>query len=111
MSKLFFDKLVELKEIDKLIKSIAQSPEEREELWAIVDEIIHHKVMGCILDRLPRADHEEFLQIYHASPHDEVLIFDYLKTKVGIDIEEQIKEQIDSLNDEILKELSLPPNK
>lgn len=106
MSKLFFDRLIELKKIDKEIRKVAKTAEEREELWGIVDEIIHHKVMGCILDRLPKDNHEEFLEIYHRSPHDEELLFGYLKNKAGPDIEEIIKQQIGSLSAELLEEIS-----
>lgn len=106
MSKLFFDRLVELKKIDKEIRKVAKTAEEREELWGIVDEIVHHKVMGCILDRLPKDNHEEFLEIYHRSPHDEELLFGYLKNKAGSDIEETIKQQIGSLSAELLEEIS-----
>lgn len=106
MSKLFFDHLVELKRIDKEIRKVAATAEEREELWALVDEIIHHRVMGCILDRLPRDSHEEFLEMYHKSPHDETYIMTYLQEKVGTDIEQFLKNEIDNLGDEILGEIS-----
>lgn len=106
MSKLFFDHLIELKEVDKQIKKVAKTPEEREELWALVDEIVHHKVMGCILDRLPRGDHEEFLHLVEKSPHDEELLFSYLKVKVGHDIEEIIRAEIDGFSTDMLKELT-----
>ena len=44
MSKLFFDHLLEFKKIDREIKRVSKSTEERDELWGLVDEIIHHKV-------------------------------------------------------------------
>ena len=84
---------------------MAKSTEEREELWGLVDEIIHHKVMGCILDKLPRESHEEFLDMFHTSPHDEELIFGYLRTKVGPDIEENLKEEIAKISEELLGEM------
>lgn len=105
MSKLFFDHLVEYKKIDKEIKKAAKTAEEREELWILVDEIVHHKVLGCILDRLPRENHEEFLEMYHKSPYDEELLFGYLKGKVGENIEESIKQEIGSLATELLEEI------
>lgn len=105
MSKLFFDKLVELKELDKEIKKAAKTREEREELWVLVDEIIHHKVMGCILDKLPREHHEEFLDMFAKKPHDEEYIFNYLKKKVGSDIEEIIRVEIGNLSSDLLKEI------
>lgn len=105
MSKLFFDKLINLKEIDKKIKKTANSVEEREELWVLVDEIVHHKVMGCILDKLPRAHHEEFLGLFHQSPHDEELIFSYLKKKVGENIESLIEQEIGDLSANLLEDI------
>jgi len=108
MSKLFYDYLVELKEIDKQIKKVAKTSEEREELWGLVDEIVHHKVMGCILDRLPRAHHEEFLDLFHKSPHDEELLFAYLRKKVGDNIEDLIKQEIGDLSDDLLEDIKSP---
>ncbi|HJY98591.1 MAG TPA: hypothetical protein VJ227_02675 [Patescibacteria group bacterium] len=105
MSKLFFDRLVELKKIDKEIRRIAKTQEDREEIWALVDEIVHHRVMGCILDKLPREHHEEFLEIYHKSPHDEELLFGYLKEKAGPDIEDLIKQEVGGINTELLEEV------
>ncbi|HKC05203.1 MAG TPA: hypothetical protein VKC54_05030 [Patescibacteria group bacterium] len=105
MSKLFFDHLLEFKKIDKEIKEVAKTAEEREELWGLVDEIIHHKVMGCILDKLPRVHHEEFLEMFHSAPHDEELIFGYLRGKVGADIEEKLKKEIEGMSEELLVEM------
>lgn len=106
MSKIFYDKLLALKEIDREIKKVAKTPEEREELWAIVDEIIHHEAMGCLLDRLPREHHEEFLTLFHKSPHDEELLFGYLRDKAGSDIEEQLKKEIDKLSKTLWTEIT-----
>ena len=69
------------------------------------DEIVHHKVMGCVLDNLPREHHEEFLGIFDASPHDEDLLFTYLRKKVGDNIESLIKQEIGGLASELLEEI------
>lgn len=105
MSKLFFDHLVELKEIEKKIKKVAKTSSEREELWVLVDEIVHHKVMGCILDKLSHDHHHEFLQIFHKNPHDADLIFEYLRVKTGEDFTELIKNEIEILSREIINDL------
>ncbi len=110
MSKLFFDHLVSLEEVEKEIKKVSASKEEKEELWQLVDEIMHHKVMGCILDKLPRDNHEEFLEMFHKHPHDEGLI-DYLKEKIGENVEELIKEEIGTLAFEILNEIRVKAEK
>lgn len=108
MSKIFYDHVLDLKKVDKEIRKVAKTPEEREELWALVDEMIHHKVMGCILDNLPRAHHEEFLELFHKSPHDEGLLFGYLKSKVGDNFEELIRQEIMGFSSELLEVLKEP---
>lgn len=105
MSKLFFDHLLDLKEIDKQIKKLTKTQDEREEIWLLIDEMIHHKVMGCILDKLPRVHHEEFLDMFHKSPHDEELLFKYLRKKIGDNIESLIKQEIGDFSADLLEDI------
>jgi len=102
MSKIFYDRLLVLDEVDAEIKAKAQSREEREELWGLVDEIVHHKLMGCVLEKLPHEHHHEFLEKFEQAPQDEGL-FTFLTEKVGEDIETFLKEEIGKLKVEILK--------
>ena len=104
MSKLFFDHLIVLKEVDVFIKDNAKSSEEKEELWGLVDEIVHHKVFDLILGKLPKHHHNDFLEKFHLAPHDERLV-DYLKEKIGENIEELIKAEIGELATELLGEI------
>ena len=104
MSKIFYDHIIVLEDVDNEIKSIAQSHEERDELWQLVDEIIHNRVLGKLLDVLPKDNHEEFLDKYHTAPHDEGLI-GYLTEKIGENVEEIIKQEIGGLAFEILQEI------
>lgn len=106
MSKLFFDHLLELKKVDREIRKVAKTPEEREELWRLVDEIVHHKAMGCVLDNLPREYHEEFLEMFHASPHDDDLLIGYLKEKIGKNVEEILRNELGKLAFDLLQEFS-----
>jgi hypothetical protein len=103
MSKLFFDHLVVFEEIEGKIKKTASSKEEREELWGLVDEVTTHKVLEKILDRLPRAHHEEFLELFHKCPHDEIVIFGYLRDKAGKSIEDDLKQDLKNLEADLLK--------
>jgi len=104
MSKLFFDQLVVLDDVDGEIKKLTKSREEKEELWQLVDEMVHHRVLGCVLDALPRGNHDEFLDKFHDAPHDESLM-DYLREKVGDNIDELIKQEIGGLAFELLGEI------
>lgn len=104
MSKLFFDQLIVLDDVENEIKRIAKTSEEKEELWLLVDERVRYQVMGCVLDRLPMQHHEEFLDKFQTAPYDEGLI-GYLKEKIGENIEELIKTEIGGLAYELLEEI------
>ena len=101
MSTLFFDKLIVLDKLDLHIKKKYESNEERQELWQMVEEIIHHKVMGCCLDHLPKEHHNEFLDLFHKSPYDENLL-KFLSDKTKKDMKKIIKEEIKMLTKDLL---------
>lgn len=104
MSTLFFDNLLELDKVDKSIKKVTSTREEAIELWEIVDEIIHHRVFGCVMQELPKKHHEEFLKMFHKNPSDESLL-DYLREKVKKDVALVIKESVSLFVLELTKEL------
>ncbi|MBI4157532.1 hypothetical protein HY502_01650 [Candidatus Woesebacteria bacterium] len=104
MSKIFYDRLIILEEVEGEIKNITETKEERDELWSLVDEMVHNKVFDTILGKLPQAHHEEFLNKFHKAPHDESLIV-YLKEKIGENVEELIKQEIGTLAFDLLADL------
>lgn len=107
MSKLFYDHLIEIDELEDLIRAQEVESEEKEELYHLVDEMIHHRVLGCILDHLPKEHHEEFLTRFHSAPNDmRIIVFIQIKTPREIDMEEKIREEIQKLKKELLEELS-----
>lgn len=104
MSRLYYDHLIEFEQLEQEIKAIVETLEEREELWHLIDEIIHHRVLGCVLNNLHLDYHEEFLCKFHQCPHDSILL-EFLKEKVDEDIEQVIKHELENLNFELLEEL------
>lgn len=107
MSKIFYDHLIIIEKIDYIIKNSTESSEEKEELWKLVDEIIHHRVLACILDNLPEGYHKEFLERFHLAPHDESHTL-YLKEKTGEDIEKIIRGEVKELEKELLSLVKAP---
>ena len=101
MSKIFYDRLIVFEEVEAEIKKVAKTPEEKEELWKEVDEILHHKLIGCVLEKLPEESHKEFLEKFEKAPQDEGL-FKFLTQKVGEDIEEFLKVETEKLKKELL---------
>jgi hypothetical protein len=101
MSMIFYDKLIVLGGIDKKIKNIAESNDERQELWQMVEEIIHHKVLGCCLNHLPSEHHSEFLEMFHKAPYDRKLL-KYLTQKSKKDMKKIIRQEIRDLTKDLL---------
>lgn len=102
MSKLFYDHLTKLRKVEKEIKKIAESEEEKYELWRIVDEIIHHRILGCIFDNLPKKDHKSFLEKFKSFPYDEKLL-NFLSDKIKKDVPLLIKYEAKKIEHEILE--------
>ena len=86
------------------IKKAAKIPEEKEELWNLVEEIVHHHVMIIILEKLPEEHHIDFMEKFRLQPFNTEII-EYLNQKSGTDIEEMLKSRMRSLEKEILKEI------
>ena len=105
MTKNFYSDLVIFQKIEKLIKETSMSLDEKEELWKIIDEIVHHRVMGCVLENLPREHHEEFLTKFKESPEDADLI-DFLESKSGKKVSEEIKKELVKIEEEILNDIN-----
>ncbi len=104
MAKVFYDNLVELDKIEKALKKVIDYKEEREEFEKIIDEIMHHKVLGCVFHELPMEHHHEFVVKLHKAPHDEGLL-DYLSEKIQKDMREFIRMEILSLVQEIINDI------
>lgn len=100
MSTLFYDHLIIIKGLDKKIKKITSSNDEMQELWHLVEEIIHHSVLHCCLCNLHEDHHQEFLEKFHKSPHDTALL-EYLNQKIGKDVEKLIKVEMKKLSKEL----------
>lgn len=101
MSILYYDRLLVLSGLDKKIKKMSASSEERQELWQMVEEIIHHKVLGCCLTHLPEEHHHEFIEMVHNSPYDQKIL-KYLDEKTKKDMKKIIKDEIKVLTKNLL---------
>lgn len=106
MSKLFFDRLLDLSELEEYIDTLELSPEEREETWALVDEAVHNTVFETIFDNLPKNHHSEFLDMFETLPYEESIL-DWLKEKADT-IEDNITKSIEKLKKELLDEFGKP---
>jgi len=97
--KIFYDRLINISDIITEVERLQIQPEEKEELAQLVDSTIHHEVISVILTNLPQENHQEFLERFHAKPHDDKLL-DYLKAKIG-DIEDKLQHTGKALKEKI----------
>ncbi len=104
MSKIYYDHLIVFEELEVEVNKAARSQEEKEELWKLIDEILHLRILSRILDNLPSQHHQEFLDRLHASPYDERLI-NFLNERVNKDIEEFLRKEIKDLEREIIESI------
>lgn len=84
MSTLFFDQIIRTSELEMEIAGIANSPEEKEEFWALIDSILHYQVLHFVLSVLPGDDHLEFMEKFASAPYDTELLT-YLNQKLNQD--------------------------
>ncbi|TSC87820.1 MAG: Uncharacterized protein G01um101416_345 [Microgenomates group bacterium Gr01-1014_16] len=96
----FYDKLIL---IDEITSELGES-EDREELITIINQTFHHHVLDIILTHLPHHHHEEFLHLYHQTPHDEALL-DYINQRIDKDIKAEIQSLAQKLKSEILSDI------
>ena len=104
MSKIFYDHLIILEEVEIELDNLQLDKDERRELEHLIEETIHHRMVGKILTKLPKPHHEEFLKKFASAPHDPSLIH-YLNHKIKESVEKHIAKEIESLKKELLTEL------
>lgn len=108
MSKLFFDHLLVLDDIEVVIKKNATSVEEREEWYALVDETITAKVLEKVLGKLPEEYHPDLLNKFAEYPYAEKRILGFVAEKTGQDIkkvEDWLRDELKEVGRDILKEI------
>jgi len=104
MSSVFYDQLIILPSLEEEVKFVAETEEEKHELWQIVDEIIHHNMLEFILDALEEEYHHEFLERFHEAPDDE-MHFVYLEERIKGNIKDLIKKEIERIEADILRSI------
>lgn len=104
MSRIWYDHLIILEEVEVEINNLDLEAEEKEELHHLIDEMVHHRVLNRVLQVLPRHHHASFLVEFKKRPHDPALI-DYINEKIDESVEKVVKEEIEKLKKELLEDL------
>ena len=104
MSKVWYDHLIILEEVEVELDKLEMDRDERREMEHLIEEMIHHRVMDRVLTHLPRKHHEEFLSRFTKTPHDPALIH-YLDEKIEASVEKHVKDEMSKLKREIFNDL------
>lgn len=104
MTKLFWDHLIAIEEIEMKIDEHGLVKEEKFKLLQIVRQTFDAKILEGVLSNLPTEKHKHFLDKFHQAPHHPKLL-EFLKEEVE-DIEEKISQLAKNLKKEILEELA-----
>lgn len=104
MSLIYYDHLVSLENLEKKIREAIETCEEREELWQLVDEVIHYRILGLILEKIPEELHYEFLTMLQTRPFDEQIL-PFANQLTEDNLEEVILEEIKNFEKEIINEV------
>ncbi|MEK7521814.1 MAG: hypothetical protein AAB599_03380 [Patescibacteria group bacterium] len=104
MSKVWYDHLIILEEVEIELGKLELDREEKRELEHLIEEMTHHRVMDRVLTHLPKQHHKEYLKRFANSPHDPGLIH-YLNERIEESVEEHVKDEMKKLKKEILSDL------
>ena len=104
MSILFYDHLVKKTEIITFIEQLPAPDNQKGKAKQLVDDILHQGVIEFILQKLHPHQHETFLSHVQQAPYDPE-IMKYLEVHIGPDIETELQKHIESLLEDIRKDL------
>lgn len=95
MNKLFYDHLVVMEDLEIHISKLDISGREKEKMHTMIEETIHYRIMGRILEKLPKEHHAKFLETFTRFPYHYKNL-EFLKEHV-LDIEKQIIDEVKDL--------------
>lgn len=104
MSKLFYDHLIVIEEIVAVLDEHKLSSKDKTAILELMDTTLQHEILDAILTYLPREKHEEFLEKFHAIPHDAGLM-QYLKDNSAVNIELAILDRANKTKKKLFKEV------
>jgi len=95
MAKLFYDHLIVIEEITAVVGN-------DKKILDLVDQTIQNEILDVIFTYLPRQHHDEFLQRFHAAPHDKTLM-QFLLDRSPVNIELAILDRANKTKRKLLK--------
>jgi len=103
IKKVFWDKLIEMDDIQIQIDQYGLAQKEKTELLKVVYQTIDIRILDVILSSLPKEKHQSFLDKLTKTPQHHKLL-KFLKENVE-DIEDKIKDLTKEVKKEIIEKL------
>lgn len=100
--KSFYQNFVNLELFHQEFDRLGLSPEEREELFKILEEIYVQRLIDRVLDELPNEEKKKFMKILIKKA--ELDMIEFLREKVE-DVENKLKKEVETLTAELLLEV------
>lgn len=104
MATLFYDHLIDWGKLDQALNALELDKNTYIEYWEHIEHVLHTEVVMVLINHLPEERHEEFLDRFHATPHDNQHLH-YLASHGKGDVEMGIRIRSDELINELLKDL------
>lgn len=104
MSKLFYDHLIIIEEIVAVLDQHKLNAKDRAKILDVMDATLQNEILDVIFTYLPREKHEEFLEKFHAAPHDRRLM-QYLKDNTPVNMELAILDRANKTKRKFLREV------
>lgn len=105
-TRLFYSHLVDISDLLEILEKFNLTDIERDEIYTILDDILHHRIMEQLLSSLPSDHHATFLDRFASDPGDRELI-EFLKLHAPEDPEIQIITTSKIVRQEIILDMLL----
>lgn len=104
MATIFYDHLIDWARLEQALDVLALDKEARLSYWEEIEHALHTEVLTIILEHLPEPKHEEFLERFHAAPHDGTHLH-YLVVHAHPDIEVAITQRANQIITDVIIDL------
>lgn len=101
MAQIFYDHLIDWEKLTQTLDNFDLEGEDRLELIEIVEQRLHTEVLVIILSSIPQHRHEEFIERFHAMPHD-ANHFEFLHAHASTPIEPAIRKRSSEIIEEFI---------
>lgn len=102
--KAFYHSVIDVQKIHAHLEKVELKKDEHLQVWDLIEETIHIRILDTILEKLPEKKHEEFLEKFHKNPQDKKLLLE-LESEIK-DIKKHIHESYIQLEKETLEDIN-----